>query len=57
MNLTEEPQPAMFLPMLQSPASQTFLVVRPKGDLGRDPQQLAAAIRSKLRALDSGLPV
>ncbi len=56
MTLTEEPQPAMFLPMLQSPASQTFLVVRPKGDLGRDPQ-LAAAIRSKLRTLDSGLPV
>ncbi|MFZ0393469.1 MAG: ABC transporter permease [Terracidiphilus sp.] len=55
-NLTEEPQAAMFLPMLQSPASQTFLVVRPKGDFGRDPQQLAAAIRGKLRALDSGLP-
>jgi ABC-type antimicrobial peptide transport system permease subunit len=56
MSLTEEPQAAMFFPMLQSPSSQTFLVVRPKGELGRDPQQLAAAIRSKLRDLDAELP-
>src|ERR1035438_9732608 len=51
--ITEDQQPAMFRPFLQSPASQAYLVVRSH----RDPQQLAAAMRSKLRALDSGLPV
>jgi predicted permease len=51
-SLTEDPQPAMFLPILQSPSSETSLVVRSN----RDPQQLAAAMRSKLRDLDSGLP-
>ena len=57
MSLTEDPQAAMFLPVLQSPASQTFLLVRSKGDLGSDPQQLATAIRAKLHQLDTGLPV
>jgi predicted permease len=52
-NLTEDPQPAMFLPILQWPSNQTWLVVRSN----RDPQPLAAAMRSKLRELDSGLPV
>lgn len=52
-SLTEAPQPAMFLPILQSPTSQTWMVVRSP----RDPRQLAAAIRRKLRALDPGLPV
>ena len=42
----------MFLPILQSPSSETWLVVRSNGD----PQQLAAAIKSKLRDLDPGLP-
>jgi predicted permease len=51
-NLTEDPQPAMFLPILQWPSSETYLVVRS----GRDPQQLAAAMRSTLRDLDAGLP-
>ena len=51
--LTEDPQPAMFLPFLQSPSSQTGLVVRSK----RDPEQLASAIRSTLRGLDPGLPL
>jgi len=50
--LTEDPQPAMFLPILQSPSSQMYLVVRSNGD----PQELAAAIRSKLQDLDPGLP-
>src|SRR5262249_17162849 len=53
LNLTEDPQPAMFLPFLRSPSSQSYLVVRSS----RDPQQLAAAMRSQLRALDAGLPV
>ena len=43
-NLAEDPQPAMFLPILQSPASDTWLVVRSN----RDPQQLAAAIRKQI---------
>lgn len=50
--LTEEPQPAVFLPILQSPSSETYLVVRAH----RDPQQLAVAMRSKLREVDAGLP-
>src|SRR5439155_1505129 len=45
-------RPAMFLPILQSPSSETWFIVRS----GRDPQQLAAAIRSKLRDVDAGLP-
>ena len=57
MSLTEDPQAAMFFPMLQSPSSQTFLVIRPKGDFARDPRQLAAAIRSKLHNLDAELPL
>ena len=52
-NLAERPQPAMFLPILQSPSSQSWLVVRSN----RDPQQVAAAIKSKLHGLDAGLPV
>jgi len=51
--LTEDPQPAMFLPILQSPSSETWLVMRSN----RDPHQLAAAIRSSLRDMDRGLPV
>jgi predicted permease len=51
-SLTEDRPPAMFLSFQQSPSSQSWLVVRST----RDPQQLAAAIRSELRALDAGLP-
>ncbi len=52
-SLTEDQQPAMFLPFLQSPSTQTYLAVRSD----RDPAQLAAAIRGTMRSLDSGLPV
>jgi predicted permease len=52
-SLNEDPQPAMFLPILQSPSSSTYLVVRSKND----PQQLASAIGNSLRNLDAGLPV
>jgi predicted permease len=51
-SLAEDPQPAMFLPILQSPTTQVCLVVRSDGD----PQQLAAAIKSTVQALDAGLP-
>ena len=50
--LTEDPQPAMFFSILQSPSSATWLVVRSN----RDPRQLATAVRGTLRGLDSGLP-
>jgi predicted permease len=50
--LTEDPQPAAFSPILQSPTSATFLVIRSN----RDPHELAVAIDGKLRALDAGLP-
>ena len=53
VTLTEEQQPAMFLPFLQFPLTAAYLVVRSQ----RDPQQLAAAMRSKLHELDAGLPV
>jgi predicted permease len=53
MSLTEDQQPAIFPPFLQSPTSASDLVVRSS----RDPQQLAADIRSQLRQLDAGLPV
>ncbi len=52
-SLAEEPFPAMFLPILQSPSNSTWLVVHSK----RDPEQLGPAIRSKIHGLDSGLPV
>jgi ABC-type antimicrobial peptide transport system permease subunit len=52
LSLTEDHQPAMFLPFLQSPSSQSWLVVRSR----RDPQQLVTDIRSQLRQLDAGLP-
>jgi len=52
-SLTEDPKPAMFLPMLQSPTSLTTLVVRSN----RDPQQLTAAITRTVRDVDPGLPI
>src|SRR5690349_1079482 len=52
-SLTEEPQAATFVPTLQSPSSQSFLIVRSQGDS----RQLAGAIRSSVRDLDGGLPV
>jgi predicted permease len=54
--LTESQQPAMFLPFLQSPWSSAYLVVRADPKSGRDAKELAAAMRSKLRELDAGLP-
>ena len=51
--LTENPQPAMFLPILQFPGNSAWLVVRSS----RDPQQLGPAIRSTLHQIDAELPV
>jgi predicted permease len=53
VNLTEDPQPAVFFPILQSPSRETWLVVRSS----RDPRQLtAAALNQMMRGLDAGLP-
>jgi predicted permease len=52
-SLTEDPQPAMFLPILQSPASDTWMVVK----CNSDPGQLAGAMRKRLQALDPALPL
>jgi ABC-type antimicrobial peptide transport system permease subunit len=52
-SLTEDPQPAMFLPTPQSPTSQTTLIIRSS----RDPQQLTTAITHAVRELDPGLPI
>jgi hypothetical protein len=51
--LTEDPQAAMFLPILQFPSNSAWLVVRSS----RNSQQLGAAIRSTLHQLDAGLPI
>src|SRR5260370_35545264 len=51
--LTEEPKPAMFLPILQWPSNSSWMVVRSS----HDPQQLGSAIRGTLHQLDRGLPV
>ena len=48
---TEPPQPAMFLPILQSPATKAWLVLRSKSE----PQQMVLAIRSELHRLDPAL--
>jgi len=53
MSLTENQEPAVFPSFLQSPTSATDIVVRSS----RDPQQLAADIRTQIRRLDSGLPI
>ena len=42
----------MFVPILQSPSNETWIVVRSN----RDPRQLAAAMKAALRGLDPGLP-
>lgn len=52
-SLTEDPHGAVFLPLLQSPSSNAFLVVRSS----RDPRILSPIIRNTLHQLDAALPV
>ena len=52
-NITEDPRLAMFLPILQSPSTETWLVVRSTANS----RELASAIRSKLSDLDAALPI
>jgi predicted permease len=53
LSLTEDQQPGMFLPFLQSSSSAAYILVRSH----RDSEELATAMRSKLRELDAGLPL
>jgi predicted permease len=53
LSLSEDQQPAMFLSAQQSPVSQAYLVMRSH----RDAQELATAVRNKVRELDESLPV
>jgi len=50
--LAEDPEPAMFVPVLQDPTNETWLVIR----TNRDPALLAPSLKSALRELDPGLP-
>jgi predicted permease len=52
-SVTEDPTPAMFLPILQAPSSTTWLVVR----CNRDPLQIGPVIRSALHNVDASIPV
>ncbi len=56
-SLTEDPQPAMFLPILQAPNTSTILVVRERTDLNNETFQIGPAIRNALHRVDSGLQV
>jgi predicted permease len=63
--LTEDPQPAMFVPILQSPSIATTLVVRASPHAMNGARNvsnnsldfLGAAMRNTLRRLDPGMPV
>jgi len=52
-SVTEAPEPAMFLPILQSPSSQAYFVVRST----RDDAQVMPAIRNAVHGLDASLPL
>jgi len=49
--LAEDPQPAMFFSVLQSPSPWTWLLVRSN----RSPQELEPALEGALRSLDNGM--
>jgi predicted permease len=53
LSLTENQEPAIFLPSMRYSDPACYLIVRSQ----RDPQQLAARMRLDLRKLDAGLPV
>jgi len=50
--LSEDPQPAMFLSLLQSPSKHTCLLVRSN----RGPEDLGPALERALNGLNTGLP-
>ncbi len=53
LSLGEDPQPFMYLPILQNYESETKLLLRASGS----PSQLAGVIRNEVRAIDENLPV
>ncbi|MGA7109670.1 MAG: ABC transporter permease [Terracidiphilus sp.] len=61
--LTEDPSPAVFVPILQSPVIATTLVVRAAAyhqgshNAAYDADYLASTMRNKLRRLDPAMPV
>ena len=52
ITLTEDPKPAFFRPLLQSPSTETTLVTRTSAD----PNAVAPALHDAVRALDSSIP-
>jgi ABC-type antimicrobial peptide transport system permease subunit len=56
-SLTEEPQPAMFVPILQMPTAATTLVVRTDSSTGNAATLLGSAMRRTLRKVDPTMPV
>jgi predicted permease len=52
-SLTEDPESALFLPLMQAPISETNLVVHSN----RDPRQAAAAVQRTIHNLDRELPI
>jgi predicted permease len=56
-SLTEEPQAAMFFPMLQAPSTSTILLARTRAGSSNDSYQLATSMRNVLQRLDVGLPI
>jgi predicted permease len=52
-SLTEDPTPAMFFPLAQSPDADTKLIVRSR----RPGQEVAAAVDRSINAIDSSLPL
>src|SRR5207237_9364874 len=52
-NIAEQPVPAVFLPILQSPTPGTWFIVRSD----RDPLELTAALESARRGGDEALPI
>jgi predicted permease len=51
-NVAEPPRRAVFFPILQMPAPETWLIVRSD----RDPQQLTAALENVRRRVDAAIP-
>jgi predicted permease len=56
-SLTEEPQPAMFIPILQAPTAATTLVVRTGSGTDNAATLLGTAMRSAVRKVDPTMPV
>jgi predicted permease len=53
LSLTEDQEPAILMPSMLYADPQSYVVVRST----RDPQELQALMRAKIRELDAGLPV